>query len=56
MESRMTGPGKGKGSEYALQQGFGLARGVIRPEILVLFHFLLQGQQLALQLAAKGRQ
>lgn len=52
----MTGPGKGKGSEYALQQGFGLARGVIRPEILVLFHFLLQGQQLALQLAAKGRQ
>lgn len=36
------------GSGYILQQGFGLACGVIGPEIFVLFYFLLQGQKLAL--------
>lgn len=41
---------------HILQQGLGLARGVIGPEVLVLLHLLLQGQQLALQLAAQGWQ
>ena len=44
------------GEGHVLQQSFGLACGVIGPEVLVLLHLLLQGQQLALQLAAQGRQ
>lgn len=39
---------------HALQQGFGLARGVVGPEVLVFLHFLLQRQQLALQFAAQS--
>lgn len=39
-----------------LQQGFGFSCGVVGPEVLVFLHLLLQGQQLALQLAAQGRQ
>lgn len=48
-------PGWGTGG-HVLQQGFGFARGVVGPEVLVLLHFLLQRQQLALQLAAQGWQ
>jgi len=41
---------------YWLQQGLGLAVGVVRAEVLVLLHLLLQGQQLALHLAAQRGQ
>lgn len=40
----------------SLQQGLGLACWVIRSEVLVLLHLLLEGQQLALQLAPQGWQ
>lgn len=46
----------GLGPEALLQQGLGLARRVIRSEVLVLIHLLLNGQQLALQLVPKSRQ
>lgn len=36
-----------------LQQGLGLARWVVRSEVLVLVHLLLNGQQLALQFVPK---
>ena len=45
-----------EGGRHVLQQGFGFASGVIGPEVLVLLHLLLQGQQLALQLAPQGWQ
>lgn len=41
---------------HILQQSFGLASGIVRSEVLILLHLLLQGQQLALQLAAQGWQ
>lgn len=40
----------------SLQQCLGLARGVVWEEVLVLLHFLLDGQQLALQLVAQRGQ
>lgn len=39
-----------------LQQGLGLACWVVRSEVLVLIHLLLNGQQLALQFVPKPRQ
>lgn len=44
------------GPEALLQQGLGLASRVIRSEVLVLLHLLLNGQQLALQFVPKPRQ
>lgn len=44
------------GSGALLQQGLGLARWVIRSEVLVLVHLFLNRQQLALQLVPKSRQ
>ena len=41
---------------HSLQQGLGLALGVIWTEVLVLRHLLLQAEVLALQLAAQSRQ
>lgn len=49
----MIGAGAGGAS---LQQGLGLASRVIRAEVLVLLHLLLNGQQLALQLVPQPRQ
>lgn len=41
---------------YSLQQGLGLACGVVGTEVLVLLHLFLQGEDLALQLTAQPRQ
>lgn len=42
--------------QHLLQQGLGLAARVIRSEVLVLLHLLLNGQQLTLQFAAQSWQ
>lgn len=41
---------------HSLQEGLGLACGVVGAEVLVLLHLLLQGEELALQLIAQTRQ
>lgn len=59
-EERLGGGHTGVGSRElgrpSLQQGLGLARWVVRTEVLVLVHLLLDGQQLALQLVAQAGQ
>lgn len=65
VEEGSPGPGGWEGLEVQpwglrpgalLQQGLGLARRVIRSEVLVLIHLFLNGQQLALQLVPKSGQ
>ncbi len=41
---------------YSLEQSLGLARRIVRSEVLVLLHLLLYGEQLTLQLGPQTRQ
>lgn len=45
----VSGVEQGEGKRDSLQQSLGLPGGVFRLEVLVGFHFMLDGQQLSLQ-------